>query len=613
LSKKIIIISEYNLHIKHKTEWLEWFKGDDSNFPTTFMRLSNLRLNENALLNVLLKKGNPSNLLLLTTISDLISNDIMIRQGLSWEVIVKDLIKAAENGVLADLKPARFLIVLINRSGAFLIDNSEQNSSKYTLFWSHRDLEDDNKAKDQGDMRGLHTGLLVNVLKNCIEVNQGDLSLTAVEEGIRQGLEAMEIAYDCGFSEEEKDDGSKFPLEEIIWSNENGDKSFNCEKFAIPNSTNIENWSILSEWIRRKGITKENIDPLIQLVIEGEDLMETSNDEADKEDRVLFGDKCKLPYARFGQLKVINKKEIQEFRAIKRLIYSYLIKNKHTKPLSLAVFGDPGSGKSFGIKQIVESFTIRKPKILYYNLSQFQNKGDLVNAFQKIRDEAIKGNVVLVFWDEFDTEFKSNNFGWVKYFLAPMQDGKFYVGSASHNIGPAIFVFIGSQCTSMEAFTNHISGEKTNLRKNHATKAIKDKHGEQLSETQNTSNKLKDFISRLQGHLDIQGINPKINPTDENELIEVYLRRAIILRAILLNHCRSIISYGKDGKETLSIEEDLVRSFLTTNEYQHGVRSMESIVLMSHIDGRSRYNRSCLPSKDQLELHIDPSVFFPKD
>ena len=48
---------------------------------------------------------------------------------------------------------------------------------------------------------------------------------------------------------------------------------------------------------------------------------------------------------------------------------------------------------------------------------------------------------------------------------------------------------------------------------------------------------------------------------------------------------------------------------LQVRKYKHGVRSMESIIGMSLLKGRSKYERSCLPAVTQLDLHLDPQEF----
>ena len=90
--------------------------------------------------------------------------------------------------------------------------------------------------------------------------------------------------------------------------------------------------------------------------------------------------------------------------------------------MSYAVFGPPGSGKSFGIKQIIYSLG-GNIDLIERNISQFESYSDLVKAFQVSRDISLKGKVPLVFFDEFDAEFDGKSLGWLKYFLAPCRMG----------------------------------------------------------------------------------------------------------------------------------------------------------------------------------------------
>ena len=85
-------------------------------------------------------------------------------------------------------------------------------------------------------------------------------------------------------------------------------------------------------------------------------------------------------------------------------------------------------------------------------MSQFASYGDLIKAFHVIRDISLSGNIPLVIFDEFDSEFEGNTLGWLKYFLAPMQDGKFKDGELMHPTGRGIFIFAGGTCESIQQF-----------------------------------------------------------------------------------------------------------------------------------------------------------------
>ena len=129
----------------------------------------------------------------------------------------------------------------------------------------------------------------------------------------------------------------------------------------------------------------------------------------------------------------------------------YISTKNTVRPLSIAVFGTPGSGKSFGIVEVANSIASNLIKKLDFNLSQFRSPLDLVNAFHKVRDIVLEGKIPLVFFDEFDSALEGK-LGWLKYFLAPMQDGVFREGDSIHPIGKAIFVFAGGTSSTFKEF-----------------------------------------------------------------------------------------------------------------------------------------------------------------
>jgi hypothetical protein len=219
---------------------------------------------------------------------------------------------------------------------------------------------------------------------------------------------------------------------------------------------------------------------------------------------------------------------------------------------------------------------------LEFNLSQFDSPRQLLDAFHRVRDTALSGRIPLVFWDEFDTALEHQPLGWLRHFLAPMQDGTFQEGQILHPLGRSIFIFAGGTCESM---------------------AIFDRGPADLSYR---AAKGPDFVSRLKGYLNVIGPNPKGGNVENDRYF--IIRRAILLRQLLQRNAPQIFQ-SQRGVQTPRIDTGVLRAFLAIPAYKHGARSMESIVTTSKLAGQSHFERSALPTETQLNLHVDESLF----
>ena len=84
-------------------------------------------------------------------------------------------------------------------------------------------------------------------------------------------------------------------------------------------------------------------------------------------------------------------------------------------------------------------------------------------------------------------------------------------------------------------------------------------------------------------------------------------RRAILLRHFLEKNLQDIMD---EDNKVARIDDNVVRAFLLVPNYKHGVRSMEAIVQMATISRASRrFQRASVPSKAQLEMHVDAGRF----
>ncbi len=301
------------------------------------------------------------------------------------------------------------------------------------------------------------------------------------------------------------------------------------------------------------------------------------------------------PKARYGKYLTVDREEIERINAIRSLILSYQANPSDTRPLSIAVFGPPGSGKSFAIKQLAAELFGKQKAVLEFNVAQLAGLSDLHKHFHLVRDAAVRGQVPLVFWDEFDT----SQLQWLKDFLAPMQDAEFQAGGAIHPFGKAIFVFAGGTCPNFESFNK--SHDKSEPARDAFVKC-----------------KGPDFISRLRGFVNIKGPNPITlsDPTatssgveeSEEEWEELagkdsahLIRRAVMLRSVLEHQYSHLIDQSSG---LARISPGVVRGLLRVKRYLHGARSLESVVKMSDLAQADRFTVGDLPSPDQLSLHV---------
>jgi hypothetical protein len=293
-----------------------------------------------------------------------------------------------------------------------------------------------------------------------------------------------------------------------------------------------------------------------------------------------------IPYVSFDDsLMVVDRDDIDGLLSVRGFIESYLRRARPgLRPLCLGVFGPPGSGKGFYIKQILRTVG-KDPKssTLTFNLSQFSSLGELSRAFKRIQDRAMSGDVPVAFFDEFDAKMGTEDLGWLKFFLAPMQDGEFFDGTDVFHVGPSIFVFGGGTADTFQKFN--------------------EKYGSRVME------KVPDFISRLRGHLNVADISVA-SPCDGDDESPVdhrlMVRRALLLRGLLKNAAPEIF---EDPAEHANIDRNVVYAFLLVKKFEHGARSMEAIISMSKVGESASLQRSSLPTLAQLNMHVDGREF----
>jgi hypothetical protein len=320
-----------------------------------------------------------------------------------------------------------------------------------------------------------------------------------------------------------------------------------------------------------------------------------------------------IPICSFGKIKTAEFHEIEDFRTVANLLQSYLSNPSASRPLGIAVFGPPGSGKSFAVKNIVETLPeaikrLTKDDRHECNLTALSDPEDLAHYFQLARNSVLRGKVPMLFFDEFDCTVGNTPFFWLKHFLAPLQDGEFRSNQIVHPLGRVIFVFAGGV---YDKFAEFASEMQKNSNSSRGSEAKKKKAGNQ------PNFKGVDFLSRLHGHIDIAPFSPAKNakafyPSSKNNLAVLVdpsylMRRAFVLRSLLEMHLSEIFSRG--SPRLAGIDRRIVNALLATKSFSHGARSMEAIIRMSVLEGSDHFEISHLPPDNQLKMHVNSDNF----
>lgn len=553
-------------------------------------------------------------LVVVVSIRDLRSSEIRVSQGISWERTALDLARElSQSPLLEGLRLARHVIVTLYGEAALWMErvgSGKDEQRKFTLLFDPGCMEGEWSREfcAEGNAYGFQSTLAASVAAHLAMSGQAGLPT-----GIDNGLRAVRLLRAMGHGSEKASD-PELPAEALAAMILEEDLTkLSAPLPRLPQT----DWSKLGAFGRAlvpttalaSGSTASEEATASPCGAPAQWRILEASDGRPSPDQPLYGlglrvallglDALKdVPYASFGNLFTADRDEIEALRNIQRLMQDYENNKGETKPLSIAVFGPPGAGKSFGIKQMAETALRGKKSFLEFNLSQFENVTDLIGAFHQVRDKVLEGGTPIVFWDEFD----SQNYRWLQYLLAPMQDGKFQEGQITHPIGRCIFVFAGATSYDLTSFG---PPEKPWSQKEEALKEHKQ------ATTDFRLKKGPDFKSRLHGNLNVLGPNRRqcfhpANPpgeqwVDDPKDVCFPVRRAILLRSWL----GLMDPKKRQSRERLNMDSGLLAALIEVDHYSHGARSMEKIVAPVRQAGSKRgYHRSALPTNEVLEMNV---------
>lgn len=222
---------------------------------------------------------------------------------------------------------------------------------------------------------------------------------------------------------------------------------------------------------------------------------------------------------------------VEDVEKVIKLLNAYHKSKKESRPLSIVVFGPPGSGKSTFVKMITAAV---KGCVLVTteNLTQHTNSEALAQVFITAPD---RKTTPVYFFDEFDADRDGRPLGWLSWFLAPMEDGVVQIHGRTMTFGKAVFFFAGGTANSLDEFNQRAQIDPESYR----------------------ARKVPDFISRLGGSIDIGGVND----LGDDRIVP----RALSLRREL-----------KDDPSR--IDDAKIRQILTDGHFVHGNRSLRTLV-----------------------------------
>lgn len=556
----LLVIEDTNLGFRsHPSGWPEALQADSSELgpDLVLMRMTQYGDGDpNPIRAHLIKTGLARKTTVVTSVNDLRLCAVKIGVSLSWERMFEEVVAAVlsracpfvgDDGRLVFDR----VIVNIGTAGAVIIDQESQ-----TLIFDQNGQEGDFQAQRQGSVPG-YSICVVAALAAAWASGSAQLDWV---EGTRRGVALARKLHMVGY--EVEGCHLRFPYGKLV--HELKVPHLDSPAWALGVFRNVGEVANGTDWsILQKTISTQSVNAIADCARK---IVVTGPRRAMPE----------VPVERIGDWSSADRQEIEGVRSVKNAIEQYLTQTGMDRPLSIGVFGPPGSGKSFAVREITKAQGIQSKAALTFNLSQFESPGELATAFHQIRDLNLKGLTPLVFWDEFDTPCAGRQLGWLRYFLAPMQDGEFTDQGQVRPLGRGIYVFAGATRHSFREFSANSGPDDLAAKK-------------------------PDFVSRLRAYIDVRG--PNSNPNSAQDALGI-IRRAFLLHARL----EGLAKHLKDGG-SFQVDDSVLDAFLQVSHYRHGARSMDTILRMSALTGKRKYELSSLPPDSILDMHVPAREF----
>ena len=635
--------------------------------------------------------------ILLVSLREIRDLETYVPVGTSWEEFIKNIDNIFTKGEYADLAKIKCVIITLEDDGV-IISYENASQRKYKLICSPDTIDGycKNHAVEYTKVSG-YLSIIQGYLTYKIASDGGKFEFDKLAEICREAYVGVRYLDKLGFRREKSDERKLvIPYYKIIEHIKEYIKEKNkseTEKFSSVNiydiDSDLKNVHFLDNSITKysKSINGTMVNELKTLENKyiHSTIVDTDRDTAvaiawakyivrhghTKFYQKLNDLKLFVPYAKFSKVISFDKIEIEQLRDIERSIIDY---NKSTdlgSPLCIAVFGEPGSGKSYTIEEMAKDiFPAEKCTITTFNISQMKSADELIDSFRLIQNDVLKDKLPIVFWDEFDSMYEQEELGWLKYFLSPMQSGKFLYNQVEYKIGRCIFIFAGGTCATHKAFIDKC--KETGMKKVKAPDFLgrlkatldipslsrpRDRIINDIEEKlqrdsvevyesiikKNLENHIKGFVARnektseiIEKYAQFEALHNKTNDKDIYEDLfdkedYKYIKNEIIkntpkILETLVNNKYSKFSYifkramvlrqnllkilNKKDTDELKIEDPILNAFLMVDKYYYDARSMIAIMSSFHITYKEFTVRtSGIPSSQQLSLHTNEKDF----
>lgn len=365
----VVLDDAGNYFRKNKENWPKIIKSNKN--PIILLKMNGDLFNGDLWDFLILK--HLDNLVIVLNANELREYGVNISRKLSWERTAQDvMLEFKNNPKCSEIKKYPHVIIRFGLEGVLYYKNLH-GEIQGKLFYDPYVSEEGYYEEIEGMMQGFNNAFIAALSSKIIENGTQN-----IPDGIKKGIISTVnlLRYGMGFISTNNETIPDYPFEKIFnfpLSNIKRIKSV-----LIPDYDSDKNWTILESQINNVIYSKSK------------DLADYHKNKKcglfSKESLACeYITKGKtsyvgcIPTGIFGKLKTADKNEIENYQSVRNLLKEYIATKNPKSPLSIAVFRQPGSGKSFGVTQLAKSIDSTKITKMVFNVSQFTSQQDLIN------------------------------------------------------------------------------------------------------------------------------------------------------------------------------------------------------------------------------------------